>query len=150
MDEIKLLAFGYDDYDVLCLDTLGKFKKGRLDLRPILESCIVMIILELVSADGATKMNILEDYISWGWDVTSGEQFWEPTVSIFLKLFGPIFNRIWNYRTRWNLIYIFLISFSMSKRVKRGRCKTTSLSLVKIIDFEIIKILEMINTVKHF
>ena len=25
LDEIKLLAFGYDDYDVLCLDTLGKF-----------------------------------------------------------------------------------------------------------------------------
>lgn len=37
----------------------------------------------------------------------------------------------------------------MSKRVKRGRCKTTSLSIVKIIDFEIIKILETINTVKH-
>ena len=37
----------------------------------------------------------------------------------------------------------------MSKRVKRGRCKITSLSLVKIIDFEIIKILETINTVKQ-
>ena len=50
-------------------------------VRRILEAYIEMIILELVSADGATKMNILEDYISWGWDVTSGEQFWEPTVS---------------------------------------------------------------------
>ena len=30
LDEIKLLAFGYDDYDVLCLDTLGKFNKSRL------------------------------------------------------------------------------------------------------------------------
>ena len=80
LDEIKLLAFGYDDYDVLCLDTLGKFN------RRILEASIELIILELVSADGATKMNILEDYISWGWDVTSGEQFWEPTVSkIFQK-----------------------------------------------------------------
>ena len=25
LDQIKILAFGYDDYDVLCLDTLGKF-----------------------------------------------------------------------------------------------------------------------------
>ena len=32
-------------------------------------------------------MNILEDYISWGWDVTKGEQFWEPTVSEIFKSF---------------------------------------------------------------
>ena len=37
--------------------------------------------LELWSADASTKMNILEDYISWGWDVTKGEQSWEPFVS---------------------------------------------------------------------
>ena len=30
LDKIKLLAFGYDDYDVLCLDTLGKFKLSAL------------------------------------------------------------------------------------------------------------------------
>ena len=33
----------------------------------------------------------------------------------------------------------------MLKRVKRRLCKITSLSPVKIIDFEIIKILEMIK-----
>ena len=32
-------------------------------------------------------MNILEDYISWGWDVTKGEQFWEPTVSKIFENF---------------------------------------------------------------
>ena len=52
-------------------------------------------------------MNILEDYISWGWDVTKGEQFWEPTVSKILKIF-EILNF---FQIRLNLIYIFIISF---------------------------------------
>ena len=94
-----------------------------------------------MSTDGLTKMNILEDYISWGWDVTKGEQFWEPTVSKIFKIF-EILNF---FQIRLNLIYIFIISFSMAKRVKRRLCKITSLSPVKIIDFEIIKILEMIK-----
>ena len=49
LDQIKILAFGYDDYDVLCLDTLGKFM--------ISFSCDVIEIIFRVGIDRWSNTN---------------------------------------------------------------------------------------------
>ena len=56
---MSFVGFTYDAKDVLCLEKL-----------------------ELTDIGG--KREIIQDYLSWGWDVTQGRQSWKPKVCVCL------------------------------------------------------------------
>ena len=58
LSEASFVAFTYDARDVLCLE--------KLELVP--------------TGEDAQEKRIIQDFLSWSWDVSQGRQSWTPKV----------------------------------------------------------------------
>ena len=60
LENMSFVGFSYNAKDVLCLEKI-KLHNGQ------------------------TSREIIQDYLSWGWDVTTGRQTWTPQVFFLVE-----------------------------------------------------------------